>query len=350
LGDILVGIDASNNRSGGIHHVHRLTAPAEIAARVGRLPGSGRIESRSAVTSHVRHGADDGDGIAATVVSCRWRIEAPGIAKLDGFVRAWAGNHRGGCVGHRHRLAAAREVGATIRRLPCACRIERASAMAGGVGYGADNRNRVGATVVGCRRSIKGPSGPELDALVGAGANDYWRARVHHRYGLAALRVVAAAIGCTPGARCVKSAAAMASGVGNGAENSYGNVAAQAVVGRRRSVEGPGRPQFDGLVGARGAIHYRRRRINDVDVLAAAAEIAASIGCLPRPRRIKCVCAVAHQVRDGAHHSNSIAAAVVGGRWWIKRPGAAQKDSFIAVDASDYGSRSVLNHHGLAAA
>src|SRR6185436_8690610 len=260
---------------------------AEIAATIGGLPGASRIESRATMTCGIGHGAHNGNRVGATIVSSCRSIERPGRPKLDRLIGAWADDARRCRVGDGHRLAATRKVAATISRLPCSGRIECASAMTAGVGDGADNRNRVGATVVGRRRRIEAPRSTEFDALVGAAANDHRRGGVHHSYGLAALRVVAAAISGSPGARRVKSPTAMPGGVRNGAQDHYGNVAPQSIPGRRWCVESPGTSKLDGLVGAGCAIHYRRGRIDDVHSLAAAAEIAASIRRLPRAGRIE---------------------------------------------------------------
>src|SRR5205085_6593294 len=217
-----------------------------------------------------------------------------------------------------HFLAALGEVAASIGRLPGPGRIKGAAAVTGGVGDGADNRNGVGAAVVGRSGRIESPGGPLLHRLIGAAASDYRRGGIDYSHFLAAFRAVAASIRRLPAPGHIEGAAAMTGRVCDRANDRNG--VAAAVVGRSGRIEGPGGPLLHRLIGAAASNHW----LGGIDTghfLTALGEVAASIGRLPGPGRIKGAAAMTGGVGDGADNRNGVAAAVVGRSRRIEGPG-----------------------------
>src|SRR5204863_5052867 len=103
---------------------------------------------------------------------------------------------------------------------------------------------------------------------------DDGRGGVHHGHRLAALSAVAAVISSPPSAGGVEGFTAVAGGVGHRADHRDGDITTEHVHGRGWCIEGPWGAELDGLVGAAAAIHRRWRSIDEIDRLAAAAEIA----------------------------------------------------------------------------
>src|SRR5437870_780187 len=95
-------------------------------------------------------------------------------------------------------------------------------------------------------------------------ASEDRRGAVIHLDALAAVGVVAAAIGDLPGPRDERIARSMA--VGDGADHDYGDVSATAGVKNRRRIKVPGGPANDAY--ARRASHLRRRPVHNRDGLA----------------------------------------------------------------------------------
>src|SRR5437016_3434568 len=121
--------------------------------------------------------------------------------------------------------------------------------------------------------------------------------------------------------------------IGDGAENRNG--VAAAVVGRSGRIESPGGPLLHRLIGA-AASDYRRGGIDYSHFLAASSEVAASIGRLPGPGRIKGAAAMTGRVGDGADDRNGVAAAVVGRSGRIEGPGGPLLHRLIGAAASDH--------------
>src|SRR5260370_6023144 len=117
--------------------------------------------------------------------------------------------------------------------------------MIGSVGYSADNRDGVAATVVGRCWCIEGPSSAKFNRFVRAAASNHRSCRIYHNHLLAARSAVAASVSRLPHASRIKGAAAMTSCIGDRADNR--DTVAATVIGRRRSVEGPGGAKFDRL-------------------------------------------------------------------------------------------------------
>src|SRR5260370_28230433 len=86
--------------------------------------------------------------------------------------------------------------------------------MAGGIGYGADNCDRVGATVISRRRSVESPGSPNLNRLVRFAASNHRCGGVDHSHFLAALSALAANFGGLSDPRRIKGRAAMTGGIG----------------------------------------------------------------------------------------------------------------------------------------
>src|SRR5205809_781773 len=74
---VLIGVAARDQRRGRVHYDHRLAAPAEVAARISRLPYSRRVKRAPAMIERVRRGADYGNDVAAAVVGRGGRVEVP---------------------------------------------------------------------------------------------------------------------------------------------------------------------------------------------------------------------------------------------------------------------------------
>src|SRR5215831_6705626 len=116
--------------------------------------------------------------------------------------------------------------------------------MAGGIGHRAEDRDRDGDAIVRGGWRIKGPGRAELNDLVGAAAAiDHWRDRVDDDDRLAAGRAVAATIHGLPDTGGIEGVAAMAGGIGDGAQDGDRN--RNAVVRGRGSIESPGRAKLD---------------------------------------------------------------------------------------------------------
>src|SRR6266404_9443276 len=117
------------------------------------------------MTGGVGDGTNDRNRVGSAVVGRSRSVEGPGGAKFNCLVCAAAGDHWGGGVDYSHFLAARSAVTASISRLPGAGRIEGGPAMTGGVGDGADDRNRVGSAVVGRSRSVERPRTAKFNCL-----------------------------------------------------------------------------------------------------------------------------------------------------------------------------------------
>src|SRR5258707_8591941 len=113
-------------------------------------------------------------------------VERRWLIKSNRLVGVAAGNHWGSGVNHGHLLAALSAIAAKVGGLPDPRRIKGRAAMAGRVGYRADNRYRVSAAVVGRRRSIKSPGGAEINRLVGVAAGNHRDGGINHSHLLAA--------------------------------------------------------------------------------------------------------------------------------------------------------------------
>src|SRR6266481_1068107 len=98
--------------------------------------------------------------------------------------------------------------------------IKGRAAMAGGVRYRANNCDRVSAAIVGRRRSVEGPGVAKFNRLVRVAASNHRGGGVHNSHFLAALSAIAAKIGGLPDPRRIKGGPAMAGGVGHCADNS----------------------------------------------------------------------------------------------------------------------------------
>src|SRR5207249_1239917 len=87
---------------------------------------------------------------------------------------------------------------------------------------------------------------------------------------------------------------------------------AAAVVCSGGQIEGPGGAQFDRFVRI-AAGDYRYRRVHDGHSLAAAAKIAAKIGRLPGPHRVKSAVAMTGSISHRAHDTDRVGATVIDG-------------------------------------
>src|SRR5260370_11667260 len=91
-------------------------------------------------------------------------------------------------------------------------------------------------------------------------------------------------MGCVPRLGGMEGSVAMTGSVGHSADNRDG--VAATVVGRRRSVEGPGSTKFNRLVRA-AASNHRGSGVDRVPLLAAGGAVAASVSRLPGAGRVK---------------------------------------------------------------
>src|SRR5207302_854854 len=135
-------------------------------------PGASSIEAVAAMTSGIGDGPDDRDSDigAAVIGGCR-RIEGPGGANLNSFVRAIAAiERRSHRINHADRLAArSAYITAAIGGNPGASSIESIAAVSRGIGEGADDGDgRISAAVIGRCRRIKGPRRAYLNGFVRA--------------------------------------------------------------------------------------------------------------------------------------------------------------------------------------
>src|ERR1044071_1142648 len=253
----LIGAAAGNDWRSRIDYCHFLTARAAVAAGVRSLPRSGSIESCAAMTSDIGYSAENGNCGAAAVIGRGRSIKGPGCALFDSLIGAGAGNDWGSGIDYRHFLTARAAIAAGIRSLPGPGCIKGRAAMTSGVGHGAENGDCGAAAVIGRGWSIKGPGCALFNSLIGAAADNDWRSRIDYCHFLTARAAVAAGIRGLPRSGCIKGRAAMADGIGHGAENS--NCGAAAVIGRGRSIKGPGCALFNSLIGAGAGNHWRSR-------------------------------------------------------------------------------------------
>ena len=328
-----------DGRRGRVCYSDCLAALGAVTAGIGRHPGAGRAERIP--TGRVGDGADDGNGGRAALVRGSWRIKVPGVALFDSFVGLTANDRRGG-VHDGYRLIALRTVATSIGRHPdsgCAesiatgriCHCANYSDCGGAMGYGA----------------IEGPGRAALHSFVGsAAAVHHWSARVHYRDLLATRAAVAAGIGGLPGASRIEGAAAVASHVGDCAQDRDGG--AGAVVGRRRRIESPGGALFHSLVRA-AARNDRSGRIHHGDRLTARTAVAAGVGGLPDAGRIKGTAAMTGHIGHSAENRNCGAAAVISGGRRIEGPGRALLDRLIGAAARNHWRGCVHHGHFLAA-
>src|SRR5205807_9491475 len=102
------------------------------------------------------------------------------------------------------------------------------------------------------------------------------------------------------------------------------------------------------LIGV-AASNDRRGGIDYGHFLAASSEVAASIGRLPSPGRIKGAAAVTGGVGDRADDRNGVAAAVVGGSGRIEGPGGPLLHRLIGAAASNHRRSGIDHSHFLTA-
>ena len=190
------------------------------------------------MTGGVGYSAKNCYDCTAAVIGRGRSIEGPGSALFNSLIGAGAGNDWCCGIDHGNCLTALRTVPTFICSLPRAGCIKGRAAMTGGVGHCADNRNHSAAAIIRSRRSIKPPSRTLFDSLIGAAAGNDWGCGIDYCHFLTARAVVAAGIRGLPRPGCIKGRAAMTNGIGHRAENS--NCGAAAVIGRGRSIEGPG--------------------------------------------------------------------------------------------------------------
>src|SRR5882724_986713 len=226
------------------------------------------------------------------------------------------------------------------------CGIKGGAAMTGGVGHCADDRDRVSAAVVGRGRSVEGPGVAKFNRLVRGAAGNHRCGGINHSHLLAAGSAIAAGVGRHPHAGGIKGRAAMAGGVGHRANNR--DRVSAAVVGRRRSVEGPGGAKFNRLVGV-AAGNHRGSGVNHSHLLAAGSAVAAGVGGLPDASRIKGRAAMAGGVGHRANNSDRVSAAVVGRRRSVEGPGSAKFNRLVCVAAGNHRGGGINHGHFLAA-
>jgi len=138
---------------------------------------------------------------------------------LDSLIGVAASNHWSRGINNGHFLTATAAITAGVSRSPGAGCIKGASTMTSGVGDGADNRNRIAATVIGGSRGIEAPGGALLDSFVGAAASNHWSGGINNGDFLTASAAVAAGIGGSPGAGRIESSSTMTSDIGDRAHN-----------------------------------------------------------------------------------------------------------------------------------
>ncbi len=120
----LVCAGASDDWRGRIYDSDFLAARTAVTAGICCGPGSGRIEGRAAMTSHIGDCADDCDCVAAAVIGGRWSIKGPGCTLFNSLVCAGAGDHWRSCIHDSDFLAARAAVTASIGGRPGSGRIE----------------------------------------------------------------------------------------------------------------------------------------------------------------------------------------------------------------------------------
>jgi len=113
---------------------------------------------------------------------------------------------------------------------------------------------------------------------------------------------------------------------------------------------------LDGLVGAGGAVHHRRGRVNDCNRLTTGRAVAATIHGLPDASCIKGIAAVTGCVGHRTQDCNRKLTAVVRGGWRVEGPGGSDLNGFIRAARAIHHGRSSVNdrdrltaRHGVAA-